>query len=104
MVLKYSCGWANFAEVESFINSMDPATRVYQFAYDTAPDYRYTECHIIKGWHRQGGDHFTCRLMCQDWHYRSGYAPVWGWKKFGSIHVYEDGRETRRGRKIRYPK
>lgn len=94
-------GSARRTDIENFIYSMDTWTRVYQFATDTAPDYQHTECIVVKGWHGEGDDrHFTCRLRYNEWWYRLG---LWEMKQFGSLHVYEDGRETRKRGKIRYP-
>ena len=95
-----SCGRANFNDVASFIETMSPDTRIYQFTHDTAPDLVNTVCVVVKGWHRgkwDAQDHFTCRLKYQGWCYKSGYYRWWAEKEYGSIHVYEDGSESMSG-------
>ena len=96
-------GYTNQLEIEDFIDNMDTLTRVYQFAYDTAPDCEQTECKVVRCWHGQGEDHhFTCRLSYVGYRYQDGVA-FWTVKKYGTLHVYKDGSETRRGGKIWYP-
>ncbi|MCJ1453752.1 hypothetical protein MMC28_004101 [Mycoblastus sanguinarius] len=94
---------ADMTALETFVDALPPSSRVRQFARGETSDLTNTVCTVVKGWHdnRHGGPwHFTCHLEYDGWFYKSGYAPVWARIKYGSVHVKEDGRESRRGKRM----
>ena len=95
-------GISNQEAIEDFIiYSMDSTSRVRQFALDEASDLMETRCIIIKGWHgrpMQPEDiHFTCRLEYLNPIWSRGVYLGTDWRKYGTLHVHEDGSESRHG-------
>ena len=96
-------GRSSKADVTDFITcSMHHTSRVRQFALNQDPDLIATDCTIIKGWHGDLGEplHFTCRLEYIGHIWWSGRYLGTEMKKYGTLHVQEDGSESWRGGRI----